>query len=153
MCRGQVIRLPQGKIQPALFSGECRAGRERGGISRMTCPNVCKFRIERADRIVGQSRFRGPVDELTYSVNNTLLQIDPGFIKRAPVAWFCSHRHEARDRIGRDDEYNYRYLFKYALPIPAGQNLTLPNNPRIGIVAVSVAHDEKFGYGRHFAAV
>lgn len=65
--------------------------------------------------------------------------ITPGFIKRAPVAWFASHRH-ATD--GANEPYAYSYLFAYPINLPAGaKTLTLPNNERIRILAVTVANE------------
>jgi alpha-mannosidase len=64
-------------------------------------------------------------------------KITPGFIKPADVAWFASHRH-ASD--ASDEPYSYSYLFAYAIDIPANaKTLTLPNNDRVRILAVSAA--------------
>lgn len=61
----------------------------------------------------------------------------PGYIKPAPVAWFASHRHL---QDGGNDIYAFAYLFAYALDIPQGATtLTLPENDRIRILAVTVA--------------
>jgi len=63
----------------------------------------------------------------------------PGYIKRAPVAWFASHRH-ATD--GTNDPYAYSYLFAYAIEVPAGaRTLTLPANERIRILAITAANE------------
>jgi alpha-mannosidase len=65
--------------------------------------------------------------------------ITPGFIKRAPVAWFASHRHAAD---GANEPYAYSYLFAYKLDVPPGaKTLTLPNNERIRILAMTVANE------------
>lgn len=61
----------------------------------------------------------------------------PGFIKRAPVAWFASHRHGTD---GTNEPYAYSYLFAYPIDLPANTHtLTLPDNDRIRILAVTVA--------------
>jgi alpha-mannosidase len=66
--------------------------------------------------------------------------ITPGFIKRAPIAWYASHHHTAE---GRNVSYAYSYLFAYTLDLPAGATtLTLPDNPKIKILAVTVAEAE-----------
>ena len=66
-------------------------------------------------------------------------QITPGFIKRADVAWFASHRH---DDAGANEAYQYSYLFAYAIDVPNGaKTLTLPNNERIRILAVTAADE------------
>jgi alpha-mannosidase len=63
----------------------------------------------------------------------------PGFIKRAPVAWFASHHHTSD---GANDPYAYSYLFAYAVDIPANaRTLTLPDNDKIRILAVTVANE------------
>jgi len=63
----------------------------------------------------------------------------PGFIKRADVAWFASHRH---DSAGADEPYAYSYLFAYAMDLPPNaKTLTLPENERIRIFAVTVSNE------------
>ena len=65
--------------------------------------------------------------------------LTPGFIKRAPVAWFASHHHTAE---GANKIYAYSYLFAYALDVPANaKTLTLPNNDKIRILAVTVTDE------------
>jgi alpha-mannosidase len=65
--------------------------------------------------------------------------ITPGYIKRAPVAWFASHRHTAD---GKNEAYAYSYLFAYALDLPANaKTLTLPNNEKIRVFAVTVSDE------------
>jgi alpha-mannosidase len=68
-----------------------------------------------------------------------MLGLRPGFIKRADIAWFSSQRRAAD---GSAEPYAYSYLFAYALDLPAGaRTLTLPNNDRIRILAVTVADE------------
>jgi alpha-mannosidase len=68
-----------------------------------------------------------------------MLGLRPGFIKRADLAWFASHRHNVD---GSAEPYAYSYLFAYAIDVPAGaRTLTLPNNDRIRILAVTVADE------------
>jgi alpha-mannosidase len=67
----------------------------------------------------------------------TVSGLVPGYIKRAPVAWYASHHHLAD---GSAAPYSYSYLYAYSLDIPSGAtSLTLPDNPNIRILAVSVA--------------
>jgi alpha-mannosidase len=68
-----------------------------------------------------------------------MVGLKPGFIKRAEVAWFASHRHTAD---GANEPYAYSYLFAYPLDVPAGATtLTLPDNEKIRILAISVAEE------------
>jgi alpha-mannosidase len=65
--------------------------------------------------------------------------IVPGFIKRTPVAWFASHRHNSD---GANEAYAYSYLFAYSLEVPSGaRTLVLPNNDRVRILAITVASE------------
>ncbi len=65
--------------------------------------------------------------------------VTPGYIKRAPVAWFASHRHNAD---GTNEPYSYSYLFVNAVDIPANATtVTLPKNDKIRIMAISVANE------------
>jgi alpha-mannosidase len=64
----------------------------------------------------------------------------PGYIKRAPIAWFASHRHDA---AGANEPYAYSYLFAYAIDLPPGaRTLTLPENDRIRILAATVSDEQ-----------
>jgi alpha-mannosidase len=64
-----------------------------------------------------------------------MLGITPGFIKRAPLGWFASHRHTPS---GTNEAYAYSYLFVYELDVPKNaRTLTLPNNDRIRIMAIT----------------
>ena len=65
--------------------------------------------------------------------------ITPGFIKRAPVAWFASHRHTPD---GKNEAYAYSYLFAYTLDVPANaRTLTLPNNDNVRIMAITASNE------------
>ncbi|HKB78677.1 MAG TPA: glycoside hydrolase family 38 C-terminal domain-containing protein [Thermoanaerobaculia bacterium] len=65
--------------------------------------------------------------------------ITPGFIKRAPVAWFASHRHDAD---GSNEPYDYSYLFDASFAVPqTARSITLPDDAKIRIVAIT-ATDE-----------
>jgi alpha-mannosidase len=63
----------------------------------------------------------------------------PGFIKRADIAWFASHRHSPD---GSNEAYAHAYLFAYPINLlPGTTTLTLPDNDRIRILAISVADE------------
>jgi alpha-mannosidase len=65
--------------------------------------------------------------------------ITPGFIKRAPLAWFASHHHTA---AGTNEAYAYSYLFAYEIEVPANARvLTLPNNDRVRILAITSSNE------------
>ncbi len=63
----------------------------------------------------------------------------PGFVKPAQLGWYVSHHHTA---AGLNEPYQYSYLFAYSIDIPANaRTLTLPNNDKIRVLAVSVAQE------------
>jgi len=65
--------------------------------------------------------------------------ITPGFIKRAPLAWFASHRHTPD---GTNDAYAYSYLFAYTIDVPANaRTLVLPNNDNVRIMAITGSNE------------
>ncbi len=65
-----------------------------------------------------------------------LEDLKPGFVKRDPVAWVGSHRHDANG----DLPYCFCYLFLYSLDLPVGAvSITLPNNPNIRVAAMTAA--------------
>jgi alpha-mannosidase len=90
---------------------------------------------ERARRLRAYVTAHGPLIRTTMQYAD----LKPGYIKRAPVAWFASHNHAAD---GSNEPYSYSYLFAYALDLPPGaKTLTLPDNRKIRILAVSVAEE------------
>ncbi len=67
------------------------------------------------------------------------VRLEPGYVKPASVAWYASHHHTAD---GLNQPYQYSYLFAYSLPMaPGAKTLTLPNNEKIRILAISVAEE------------
>ena len=65
--------------------------------------------------------------------------LEDGYIKPATLAWYVSHHHTPE---GLNEPYQYSYLFAYTIDVPAGtKTLTLPNNDKIRVLAVSVAED------------
>jgi alpha-mannosidase len=166
--RGQTINLPAGKFtrvyllaasaqQPGF--GENRQYNATGDInaSFKVDDKPVELNIERWTGFIGQWDNRGweskqvPIERpanappLPAGAPTTRTeeffdgQITPGFIKRADVAWFASHRH---DDAGANEAYQYSYLFAYAIDVPNGaKTLTLPNNERIRILAVTVAEE------------
>jgi alpha-mannosidase len=68
-----------------------------------------------------------------------MMGITPGFIKRAPVGWFASHRHTPS---GTNEAYAYSYLFVYTFEVPPNaRTLRLPDNDRVRIMAITGSNE------------
>jgi alpha-mannosidase len=136
-CQGQELALPQGAYNRIYFimasSGEPEAEFKVDG-------QVTKIKVQDWGGYIGQWDNRvWKVDypKMAFVWPYELKEITPGFIKRAPVAWFSSHRHEP---CGQNDVYQYAYLYRYSIDLPAGAaKLVLPNNPEVKLLAASVA--------------
>jgi alpha-mannosidase len=136
--KGQTIELPSGQydrlyLLAASADGDQNATFEIGST--------------KADLdIEGWGGFIGQWDDRQWSSKDTshddygeMLGIKPGFIKRADLAWYCSHHHNA---AGKNVPYRYSYLFAYSIDVPAGaKTLNLPDNHRIRVLAISVANE------------
>ncbi len=136
-CRGQTISLPAGQSRVYLLAassdGDIPARFTVGGQAHTAT-------VQDWGGFVGQwdnRLWQGVVPELTYDWHNEFGGLEPGYVKPAEVAWFSSHRHNP---ASGNEFYAYSYLFKYGFDVPAGARaLTLPDDPRVKLFAVSVA--------------
>ncbi|MGA9392325.1 MAG: glycoside hydrolase family 38 C-terminal domain-containing protein [Candidatus Sulfotelmatobacter sp.] len=138
VARGQTIDLPTGHynrlyILAASADGDQNA-RFEVGSSRV------------ALNVEDWGGFIGQWDDRQWSSKDTshddygqMTGIKPGFIKRANLAWYCSHHHDAD---GKNVSYRYSYLFAYPIDLPPGAtSVKLPDNDKIRILAMSVADE------------
>jgi hypothetical protein len=64
----------------------------------------------------------------------------PAYVRKDDVAYFATHRHL---RTGANDPYQYAYIYKYRIDLPAGaKEVILPSNERIKIFAMTAAVSE-----------
>ena len=137
--KGQTIKLPEGDynrvyVLAASADGDQKATFEAGN-------NKARLDIQDWGGFIGQW------DDRTWSSGDTssdnygeMTGLKPGFIKRADLAWYSSHHHDA---AGKNVAYSYSYLYGYAIDLPAGEkSLKLPKNAKIRILAISVAHED-----------
>jgi len=138
VAKGQTIDLPAGSynrlyVLAASADGDQQATFKIGGTA-------VELNVEDWGGFIGQW------DDRQWSSKDTshddygeMTGIKPGFIKRADVAWYCSHHHSA---AGENVPYRYSYLFAYPIDLPAGaKSIRLPNNDKIRILAMSVADE------------
>ena len=145
VCRGQSLDLPAGAYNRVYFLaagvyGDQRAEVKIDGVAApLVVPDWSQFIGQWDERL-----WKGPVPELTYDWNNPMTGLVPGYIKRSQVAWYCSHRHDPKQG---NEFYQYAYLFKCGADLPPGaKSITLPDNDKIRVFAVSVAHEPGAGF-------
>lgn len=82
--------------------------------------------------------FVGQWDNRVWDDATHVIGLTPGFTKRTPVAWFATHHNAPAG----DSFYDFSYIFQASFNLPAGTSeLTLPDNPKLRIFAVSVSHE------------
>jgi alpha-mannosidase len=78
-----------------------------------------------------------PFGEVDFKCAGRVVAILAGYIKRDPIAWFSTHRHDPENG---NEAYRFTYLYHYAIPRPAAATtLTLPFDERVKVFAVSMA--------------
>lgn len=139
-CHGQTINLPAGPHNRVYLLAAATA--DTKGDFKVD-GHATTLGIQKWTGYIGQwdnRVFVGDVPETVPIVTNVLDHIDAGFIKRDSLGWFSDHRHLAD---GSNGIYQYSYLFKYRLDIGNdAKTLTLPDNPAIRVVAVTVAQND-----------
>ena len=92
------------------------------------------WQAERTRRTLARIKEQGPI----FRTEEEYTGLTPGFVKTAPIAWFASHYHTAQ---GTNQPYKYCYLYAAYIDVPQGATtLTLPDNDKIKILAVTVAN-------------
>jgi alpha-mannosidase len=136
VAKGQSIDLPEGAFNRVYVLAASADG-DRKATFRVGTSAV-DLNVEDWGGFIGQwdNRVWKAAAKDPYA---EMVKIVPGFIKRADLAWYCSHRHTAS---GANETYAYSYLFAYPIDLPAGaKTLTLPNDDKIRVMAVSVARE------------
>ena len=139
-CAGQTLTLPGGTGRRVSLLA-ASVGGDVPATFRVDGQPVTRL-VQAWDGYVGQWDKRlwgGDVPELTYDWHNPLVGLVPGYVKRAPVAWYADHK---RLPDGKNDPYQFCYLFRIDVPVPDGaRTLQLPRDARIRVVAATVSRD------------
>jgi alpha-mannosidase len=138
IAKGQTIPLPSGHynrvyVLAASADGDRKAVFEVGG-------KKAELNIEDWGGFIGQWDDRQwSSTDISHGNYGEMTGLKPGFIKRADLAWYSSHHHDA---AGKNIAYAYSYLFAYAIDLPpAARTITLPNDESIRILAISLAEE------------
>jgi alpha-mannosidase len=141
VAKGQTIDLPTGGLPAGqhnrLYVLAASAEGDQKAAFRVGGKNV-ELNIQDWGGFIGQW------DDRQWSSGDTsgdnygkMIGLTPAYIKRADLAWYCSHHHNA---AGENISYSYSYLFAYPIDLPAGtRTITFPNNDKIRVLAMSVA--------------
>ena len=139
VARGQKIDLPSGHfnrvyILAASIGGDQKATFEVGS-------KQAELNVEDWGGFIGQwdDRVWDSSSDPVHAKYGEVTGFTPGFIKRADLAWYCSHHHDA---AGKNVSYAYSYLFAYAIDLPAdAKSIRLPKDEKIRVMAISVANE------------
>jgi alpha-mannosidase len=132
-CQGQKIDLPSGDFTKAYILASATDDTKGDFIvDDQTYP----LNIQNWTGYIGQFyNRRFALDQ------ETVIKIDKPFLKGDNIAWFASHRHLAYP--SKNEAYQYTYIYKYEINLPKNaKSITLPNNERIKIFAISLTKDE-----------
>ncbi len=135
-CDGQKLQLPEGSEgRLYLLATATEDVREKLEIGNTKFP----FNVQKWTDFIGQFDDRvwdKQFDEVDHVCDGKVTSIKTGYIKRDPIAWFCTHRHHPE----RNEPYQFSYIFRYGFDIPKGaKSFTLPKNDKIKVFAASVA--------------
>ena len=135
---GQSVELPAGKFNRVHLlvaaDGDTTSQIKIGATAQ-------PFNVPNWSGYIGQWDNRlwdNPTQKIDLEPSRPPVGLVPGYIKRTPVAWFATHHNTPQG----DAFYDFSYLFELTYDLPAGtKNLTLPENSKIKVFAVSVASE------------
>jgi alpha-mannosidase len=141
-CQGQRIALPSGHFNrvyllAAASDGEAKVQFKCGDRNTDLTVQDWSGYVGLTDTRLWKAASFAEVD---YEWSAHFGGLTPGYVRPDEVGWYCSHRHGPQ---GENQIYQYCYLFKYRIDVPDGATaLTLPNEPRVKILAATVANDD-----------
>ncbi len=134
-CRGQQLPLPEGDwrrvyLLAASIDGDVDTAIRVEG-------QVTPLRISSYRGPIGQASHRRALGRVHYG------PIRPAFARPDRIAWVATHLH---DREGANLPYEFGYLFRYRVELPAGlastlSVLELPDEPRVQLFAVTLGRN------------
>lgn len=135
VARGQQLMLPEGHFD-RVYVLAASAGGDQKAAFQVGGKNV-ELNIEDWGRFIGQWDDRQWSKSGVDDDYGDMTGLKPGYIKRADLAWYCSHHHNP---AGENVAYSYSYLFAYGIDLPAGaKSIKLPDKEKVRVLAISVA--------------
>jgi len=139
-CKGQTINLPKGNFNKLYILAA--SGHDS---------TIAVFRAGTNDNILTINSWEGyygqwdkrlwkgnikPVDFVWDGI--TYAGLEPGYSRPDKIAFFTTHSHLTT--TGKNDAYQYRYVYKYAIPLAKDvRQIVLPDNPDIRVFAITAA--------------
>jgi len=147
VAKGQTIELPPGRYNRVYVLAASAEG-DQQAIFKIGSRNV-DLTVENWGGFIGQWDDRQwvardvPIEAAPGKTEHDgyaeMTGIKSGYIKRANLAWYCTHHHNA---AGENVAYSYSYLFAYPLDLePGAKTIQLPDNDKIRILAISVVEE------------
>ena len=163
VARGQTIKLPAGRYNRVYILAAATGGDQQAAFR--VGSRSANLNIEDWGGFIGQwdTRVWKPLQRRDWAISanhavwpapdvaareqrdpapvypDDYIGLTPGYVKPANLAWYASHHHTAE---GLNEPYQYSYLFAYSIPLSDSERtLTLPNNDKIRVLAVSVAEE------------
>ena len=128
VCSGQTIQIPQGNYTKLYLLAA--ANEDTEGV----------FTVDGQSTTLHIQQWTGKIGQFYNRIlsrdNNSVVEMQLPYAKTDNIAWFASHVHDAYP--SKNEAYQYCYLYKYGITIPAGcKTLKLPDNKHIKVLAVT----------------
>ena len=138
VAKGQTIDLPQGHHNRLYVLAASSEG-DQTATFRVGNRGV-DLNVQDWSGLIGQWDDRQWTSKDTsHDDYGEMTGIKPGYIKRADLAWYCSHHHNAK---GENVPYRYSYLFAYSIELPPdAKTISLPDNDKVRILAMSAVEE------------
>jgi len=129
-CDGQTITLPTGDYSKIYLLA---TGTDDVKADFVVDTQISTLNIQKWTGYVGQFYNR-----ILSRDQNSVVEMEKPFAKTDNIAWFASHCHN--DYPMKNEAYQYCYLYKYEISIPAGaKTITLPKDHKVKILGMTVA--------------
>jgi alpha-mannosidase len=149
VARGQTIGLPSGRYNRVYVLAASAEGDQKASFKTGSNNNNVDLTVQNWGGFIGQwndrewvakdTSIEGRPGQTVHDDYAEMTGIKSGYIKRADLAWYCSHHHNA---AGENVPYSYSYLFAYPIDLqPGTKTIQLPDNREIRILAISVAEE------------
>ena len=138
VAKGQTIDLPEGRYDRVYILAASANGDQNATFT--VANKKVDLTIQDWGGFIGQWDDRQWTSkDTTHDDYGQMTGIRPAYIKRADLAWYCSHHHNA---TGENVPYSYSYIFAYPIDLQPGTNrVQLPDNQNIRVLAISVAEE------------